>query len=282
MRLSRALVSRALAVFAALPGLILAGSAHADAPRPWQVGLQQPATVVMEHINSFHNELLFIITAISIFVLALLIYVILRFNQRAHPVPSRTTHNSVVEVAWTVIPILILLSIVVPSFKLLYFQAQIPKSDMTLKVTGQTWAWTYDYPDSGDLTVQANVVDDKDLKPGQLRLLTTDDWPRVPVGAVVRVQITSNDVIHSWSIPSFGIKTDAVPGRLNETWFKVEQPGTYYGECSQLCGNGHGFMPIMVQAVSKADFDSWLVQEKKKAEADHAPAATQLAQNPTN
>jgi len=273
-------LSRALALFTASFGLVSAGAARADAPRAWETGLQQPATVVMEHINSFHNELLYIITAISVFVLALLVYVIIRFNQRAHPVPSRTTHNSFVEVAWTVIPILILLSIVVPSFKLLYFEAQIPKPDLTLKVTGQTWAWSYEYPDNGGVTVQANVVDDKDLKPGQLRLLTTDDWPRVPVGAVVRVQIASNDVIHSWSIPSFGIKTDAVPGRLNETWFKVEQPGTYYGECSQLCGNGHGFMPIMVQAVSKPDFDAW-VAKAKAAQAGGKPAATQLAQTPS-
>jgi cytochrome c oxidase subunit II len=275
-------LSRGLALFAALLGLVSAGSASADAPKPWEMGFQAPATLVMDRINSFHNEILYIITAISVFVLGLLVYVIIRFNQRAHPAPSRTTHNSFVEVAWTVIPILILLSIVVPSFKLLYYEALIPKPDLTLKVTGHTWSWSYEYPDKGGLSVDANVVDDKSLKPGQLRLLTTDNWPRVPVGAVVRVQITSTDVIHSWSIPSFGIKTDAVPGRLNETWFKVERPGTYYGECSQLCGNGHGYMPIMVEAVSKPAFDNWLVQAKKAAQANVAPAAAQLAAAPAN
>jgi cytochrome c oxidase subunit 2 len=275
-------LSRVLALFAALLGLVSAGSARADEPRPWEIGFQAPATLVMDRINSFHNELLWIVTAISVFVLGLLVYVIIRFNQRAHPTPTRTTHNSFVEVAWTVIPILILLSIVVPSFKLLYFEARIPKPDLTLKVTGHTWSWSYEYPDSGGLSVDANVVDDQSLKAGQLRLLTTDNWPRVPVGAVVRVQITSTDVIHSWSIPSFGIKTDAVPGRLNETWFKVERPGTYYGECSQLCGNGHGYMPIMVQAVSKAEFDDWVVQAKKAAQASDAPAATQVAATPAN
>jgi cytochrome c oxidase subunit 2 len=265
----------------ALAGLA-AGQAVAAEPKPWQLNFQPAATPVMRDIEDFHTALLWVITLISLFVLGLLIYVMVRFNQGKNPNPSRTTHNTLVEVAWTIVPVLILVGISIYSFKLLYFEGDIPKADMTIKAVGHQWYWTFEYPDSGDFSFDANLVADKDLKPGQLRLLTTDNPLVVPAGAIVRVQTTSTDVIHSFAVPSFGVKEDAVPGRLNETWFKVDAPGVYYGQCSELCGNGHGFMPIMVQALSKADYDAWLAGAKKKfAKADGA-ASTQVAAVPSN
>ncbi len=279
-------LSRVFAILAALGGLIGAalgaGSACADEPRPWETGFQAAASPVMERIESFHTELLYIITAIAAFVLLLLIYVIVRFNERANPKPSRTTHNTLVEVIWTVVPILILVAIVIPSFKLLYFEGDIAKPDMIIKATGHQWYWTYEYTTDGNFSFDANLVQDKDLKPGQLRLLTTDNPVVVPVDTLIEVQETSTDVIHAWAMPSFGVKTDAVPGRLNDTWFKVTAPGTYYGQCSELCGNGHGFMPIMVQAVSKADYQKWVEDAKKKFAKADASDAAQVAAVPAN
>jgi cytochrome c oxidase subunit 2 len=279
-------LSRILTLLASLAAGLGAGEALADQPQPWELGFQKPATLSMERINDFHNILLVIITVIAVFVLGLLVFVILRFNERANPNPSKLTHSTVLEVLWTVLPIVILASIIAPSLRLLYFTADVPKADMTIKVTGHTWNWSYEYPDNGDIQFDSYIVADKDLKPGQLRLLTVDKWMEVPVGATVRVQITSTDVIHSWSVPSFGVKTDAVPGRLNETWFKVEQPGTFYGECSQLCGNGHGYMPIMVRAVSKPEFDQWVADVKAGKGFDQADAraatGTQVATVPAN
>ena len=286
-------LTRVLTLLASLAAGLGAGEALADQPRPWELGFQTPATVGMERINEFHNLLLIIITVIAVLVLALLIYVMVRFNERVHPRPSKLTHNTILEVAWTAIPALTLFLIAIPSLKLLYFVADVPKADLTVKVTGNTWYWSYDYPDNGDISFDSMIVDDKDLLPGQPRLLTVDKYLEVPVGATVKVQITSSDVVHSWSVPSFGVKTDAVPGRLNETWFKVLQPGTYYGECSQLCGQGHGFMPIMVHAVSWDEFNKWVALAKKspdkawppvtEATADAGAAkVTQLASAPAN
>ena len=276
-------LSRVFAILAALGAFFgVAGRAYADEPQPWETGFQAAATPVMERIESFHTELLYIITAISVFVLALLLWVIVRYNERANPKPSRTTHNTMVEVVWTVVPILILVAIVVPSFKLLYFEGDIQKPDMIIKAIGHQWYWSYEYTTDGKFTFDANLVQDKDLKQGQLRLLTTDNPVVVPVDTLVEVQETSTDVIHAWAVPSFGVKTDAVPGKLNDTWFKVTKPGVYYGQCSELCGNGHGFMPIMVQAVSKADYQKWLDEAKKKfAKADGSDAA-QVAAVPAN
>jgi cytochrome c oxidase subunit II len=279
-------LSRVFAILAALGAFIGValgtGRAYADEPQPWETGFQAAASPVMERIESFHTELLYIITAIAGFVLLLLIYVIVRFNERANPKPSRTTHNTVVEVVWTVVPILILVAIVIPSFKLLYFEGDIAKPDMIIKATGHQWYWTYEYTTDGNFTFDANLVQEKDLKPGQLRLLTTDNPVVVPVDTLIEVQETSTDVIHAWAMPSFGVKTDAVPGKLNDTWFKVTAPGTYYGQCSELCGNGHGYMPIMVQAVSKADYQKWVEDAKKKfAKADGSDAA-QVAAVPAN
>jgi cytochrome c oxidase subunit 2 len=275
--------SRIAGAIALLLATLGAGSAWAAEPTPWQMGFQPAATPVMERIEDFHLGLLWVITIISVFVLALLIYVMVRFNERKNPKPSRTTHNTLIEVIWTVVPIVILVGISIFSFKLLYFEGNIPKAELTVKAIGHQWYWSYEYPDSGGFSFDANLVADKDLKAGQPRLLTTDNALVVPAGAIVRLQTTSTDVIHSWAIPSFGVKEDAVPGRLNETWFKVDEPGMYYGQCSELCGNGHGFMPIMVQALSKADYDAWVAQAKQKfAEAGRGAATTQLAAAPSN
>jgi len=245
-------------------------------PEPWQLGLQQAATPVMDNIIWFHNFLLWIITAIALFVLALLVIVVVKFNARSNPVPSRTTHNTTIEVIWTVVPVLILVAIAVPSFRLLFYQLNTPKADVTVKATGKQWFWSYSYPDSkfefDSLMVQAN-----DLKPGQPRLLTVDNEMVVPVNKVVKVLTTGADVIHSFAIPSFGIKIDAIPGRINETWFKAEHEGVYYGQCSELCGKDHAFMPIAIRVVSDRDYTVWLEQAKKKYATDDSARPTAFA-----
>ena len=232
-------------------------------PSPWELGLQQSASPVMDDIVWFHNFLLWLIAAIAVFVLVLLAIVVLRFNARANPTPSRTTHNTAIEIIWTVVPVLILVTVAVPSFRLLFYQLKVPPADLTVKVTGKQWFWSYSYPDS-KFEFDSLMVQDKDLKPGQLRLLSVDNEMVVPVNKVVRVLVTGADVIHSFSVPSFGIKIDAIPGRLNETWFKAEREGMYYGQCSQLCGRDHAFMPIAVHVVSEKDYTAWLEQAKKK------------------
>jgi cytochrome c oxidase subunit II len=232
-------------------------------PSPWELGLQQSASPVMDDIVWFHNFLLWLIAAIAVFVLVLLAIVVLRFNARANPTPSRTTHNTFIEIIWTVVPVLILVTVAVPSFRLLFYQLKVPAADLTVKVTGKQWFWSYSYPDS-KFEFDSLMVQDKDLKPGQLRLLSVDNEMVVPVNKVVRVLVTGADVIHSFSVPSFGIKIDAIPGRLNETWFKAEREGMYYGQCSQLCGRDHAFMPIAVHVVSEKEYTAWLDQAKKK------------------
>ena len=218
-------------------------------------------------INSLINTLTVIINFIPRLINGLIIlllgYIIIRFSAKRNPHAQQWSHNTVLEVVWTLIPVLILVGIAFPSFKLLYAMDRAEKADITLKVTGHQWYWSYAYPDL-NVGFDANVVQDESLTEGQPRLLTTDNPLLVPVGAVVRVQLTADDVIHSWSVPAFGVKSDAVPGRLNETWFKAETPGTYYGQCSQLCGINHGFMPIEIHAVSKEDFDAWVEQNAKK------------------
>jgi cytochrome c oxidase subunit 2 len=254
------------------------GAALADAPRPWEMGFQAPASPVMDRIEGFHDLLLIIITVISLFVLALMVVIVVKFNAKSNPTPSRTTHNTFIEVAWTVVPILILLVIAIPSFKLLYFEDKAQNPDLTLKVIGHQWYWSYQYPDNGNFQFDSIIVQDTDLKPGDPRLLSVDNAAVVPVGATVRVLMTGDDVIHSWSVPAFGLKTDTIPGRLNETWFKAEREGTYYGQCSQLCGQGHGFMPIAVKVVSAAEFQAWVAGAQKQYGAADQPAATSIAQ----
>jgi len=259
-------------------GKALAGSGQ---PTPWELGLQDAATPVMADIIWFHNLLLYIITAIVIFVMVLLAIVIVRFNHRANPVPSKTTHNTLVEVAWTVIPVLILVFIAVPSFRLLFFEQNIPPADVTVKATGKQWFWSYAYPDNGKFEFDSLLVDEKDRKPDQPRLLTVDNEIVVPVNKVVRVQVTGADVIHSFAVPSFGIKIDAIPGRLNETWFKAIREGIYHGQCSELCGKNHAYMPITVRVVSEKDFASWVEEAKKKyARGDSADPNALAATEP--
>jgi cytochrome c oxidase subunit 2 len=250
----------AIAAIACLADPALAGSGQ---PTNWQLGFQQSATPVMDNITWFHDFLLIVITVITLFVLALLLIIVVKFNARANPTPSRTTHNTLLEVAWTVIPVIILVAIAVPSFRLLFFQLTIPQADLTIKATGKQWFWTYSYPDQ-KFEFDSLMVQEKDLKPGQPRLLAVDNEIVVPVNKTVRVQVIGADVIHAWAVPSFGVKIDAIPGRLNETWFKAEREGVYYGQCSELCGKDHAFMPIAVRVVKEADYNSWIEQAKKK------------------
>ncbi len=267
-----------VALSGALSAFALAGpAAQAAQPQPWQLGFQPAVTPVMNGIDDFYSLLLVIIFAIAIFVMALLAIIIVRFNAKANPTPSRTAHHTLLEVAWTVVPILILVVIAVPSFKLLYLQKDIPQAEMTLKVVGNQFYWSYQYPDHGDFEMDAKLVAAEDLKPGQPRLLATDNHVVLPVDTTIRVIVTASDVIHAWAVPAFGIKMDAVPGRLNQTWVKIEKPGTYYGQCSEFCGSHHGFMPITVEAVSKQDFAAW-VEKAKKENAARTPARpTRLA-----
>jgi cytochrome c oxidase subunit 2 len=240
---------------------VMSGAAFAELgqPAPWEYKLQEAASPVMEQIIWFHNWLLWIITIITLFVLALLVTVMVKFNAKANPVPSRTTHNTLIEVAWTLIPVLILVGIAIPSFRLLFQELDIPKADLTIKATGKQWYWSYAYPDNGKFEFDSLMAADK-----QPRLLGVDNEMVVPVNKVIRVETTGADVIHSFAVPAFGIKIDAIPGRLNETWFKATKVGMYYGQCSELCGKDHAFMPIAVRVVEDQEFASWVEAAKKK------------------
>ena len=240
--------------------------AMANQPKDWQLGFQEAASESMRDIISFHDNLLLpIIVAISAFVLFLMLYVCVKFRASANPNPSKRTHNVAVEVLWTLIPCLILIVIAVPSFKILYKQDAIPKADLTIKAIGYQWYWGYEYPDE-NIIFDSYMVEDKDLKANQPRLLAVDNEVVVPVNKVVKVLITANDVLHAWALPSFGVKRDAVPGRINETWFKAEKTGTYYGQCSELCGIKHAFMPITVKVVSEEEYQEWLIDARVKFE----------------
>lgn len=238
------------------------GTAAADEPHPWQMGLQEAASPVKHAMDSFHSLLTIIITLIVIFVAALLAYCVIRFNAKRNPVPSKTAHHTLLEVAWTVLPVIILIVVAVPSFKLLYLAERVPQADMTIKVTGRQWYWDYEYPDQGNIAFSSYIIQEADLKPGQRRLLEVDNRVVVPVNATVRLLVTAGDVIHSWAIPAFGVKKDGMPGRINETWFKAEREGVYYGQCSEICGTNHGYMPIAVEVVSKEKFDAWVAKAK--------------------
>ena len=248
--------------------LLMGGVAYAGLgqPSPWEMGFQQAASPVMENIVWFHDFLLWIITFITLFVLVLLGIVIVRFNAKANPVPSRTTHNTAIEIIWTIVPVVILVAIAIPSFKLLFYQQAIPTADLTVKATGKQWYWSYSYPDD-KFEFDSIMLQDAErakVNPPPPRLLGVDNAMVVPVNKVIRVQVIGADVIHSFSVPSFGVKIDAVPGRLNETWFKAEREGVYYGQCSQLCGRDHAFMPIAVRVVSESEYTAWVDAAKKK------------------
>lgn len=250
-------------------------------PQPWQMDLQAAATPVAENIHSFHNMLLWIITAISLFVLALLVIIVIKFKESSNPVPSKTTHNTLIEIVWTVVPVLILVIISIPSFRLLKEQVVIPKSDLTIKLTGKQWYWTFEYAkDSGGITFDTLMMSDEEIakavknggkKEDYPRLLAVDNEAVVPVNKVVRVQVTAADVIHAFAVQSFGVKIDAVPGRLNETWFKATKEGVYYGQCQELCGKDHAFMPLVFRVVSQEKYDAWLKEAQKKFATSSEP-----------
>ena len=251
-------------IFYIFLGSFISQNASANQPVDWQLGFQKAASESMREIVAFHDKLLLpIIIAISVFVLFLMLYACVRFRASANPNPSKRTHNVTVEVLWTLIPCLILIVIAVPSFKILYKQDAIPKADLTIKAIGYQWYWGYEYPDE-NIIFESYMVEDKDLRPDQPRLLAVDNEVVVPVDKVVKVLITANDVLHAWALPSFGVKRDAVPGRINETWFKAEKVGTYYGQCSELCGIKHAFMPITVKVVTEEEYEDWLSEAKEK------------------
>ena len=277
MKMSNGQIGRRLLGLAvAGMALVAGGMAFAAQPAPWEVTLQDAATPVMENIVWFHNFLFVLITLITLFVLALLVVVVVKFNAKANPVPSKTTHHTLIEVAWTLIPVLILVGIAVPSFRLLFQQLDIPKADLTVKATGKQWYWSYSYPDNGKFEFNSLMAQDK-----QPRLLGVDNEMVVPVNKVIRVQTTGADVIHAFAVPAFGIKINSIPGRLNETWFKATKVGMYYGQCSELCGKDHAFMPIAVRVVNDQEFAAWVEAAKKKYATNPAntyAAAGQAAQ----
>jgi cytochrome c oxidase subunit 2 len=248
-----------LKIISAFLILFLSTSASfADVPRPWQIGFQESASLVMDVFTNFHNMLLYVIFAIAIFVFILMCYVCIKFSKKNNPIPSKTTHNVLLEVLWTIVPVLILLAISVPSMHTLYYSDTVEDADLTLKVTGYQWYWGYQYPDNNIEEYTSYMIPESDLKPGDIRLLSVDNEVVLPVGKKIRIQTTAADVIHNWAVPAFAIKIDAVPGRLNETWVQIKEEGTYYGQCSELCGKGHGFMPIQIRAVSESEFDKWV------------------------
>jgi cytochrome c oxidase subunit II len=277
MRLIRSAVP-ALAFVAALAagGIAFAGLGQ---PSPWQMSFQQSAAPTMDDVIWFHDFVLWIIIAITAFVLILLVIVMVKFNARANPTPSRTTHNTLLEVAWTVIPVVILVVIAIPSFRILFVQLNVPPSDLTIKATGNQWNWTYAYPDDKIEFTSIMLHDDERAKinPPPPRLLGVDNPIVVPLNKVVRVQVVGSDVIHAFAVPSFGIKIDAIPGRLNETWFKATREGVFYGQCSELCGKDHAFMPIEVRVVSEQAYAAWLAEAKKKFAIDDSRPATNVA-----
>ncbi len=261
----------AIVRFVALMGLCaaavgFAGAAMAGQPVDWQTGFQPAATPVAQGIQDFNDILFIIIVAVVVFVLALLLYVMWRFSEKRNPTPSRVTHNTLLEVLWTTIPVIILVVIAVPSFKLLYFSDRLPADDveMTIKAIGRQWYWSYEYPDHGNFTFDAYMLADEDLEPGQPRLLATDYPIVLPVDTNIRILVTASDVLHNFAVPAFGLKMDGVPGKVNETWTRINEEGTYYGQCSELCGTGHSYMPIMVKAVSKQEFEEWVKQAQEE------------------
>jgi cytochrome c oxidase subunit 2 len=266
-------------------------------PQPWQLGLQPSGSPTMDWITSFHDVLVWVCVVISLFVLGLLLYVAYRFRESKNPTPSTTTHHSLLEVAWTAIPIIILVAIAIPSFKLLYFADRVEKADMTLKIIGHQWYWSYEYPDHGNFTFDATILQGKDLEKAKaeakktkskrpiLRQLTTSQPVILPVGKKIRLVMTSSDVLHAWAISPLGVRLDTVPGRLNETWVEIKKPGTYFGFCSELCGSGHAYMPIEVKAVSVKEFNAWAAGAKKKfakADTPESPVAKSVGNSVAN
>ena len=244
---------------------------------PWQMWFQPAASPVMERIIEFHNFIFIIEVLIVVLVLVLMGYIIIRFNAKSNPVPSKTTHNTILEVAWTAVPLLLVIIIAVPSLKLLYYADRIEEGEMTLKVIGNQWYWSYEYPDHGAFAFDSIIIEDENLEPGQPRLLSVDNSVVLPAETNIRLLFTSADVIHNWAVPSLGLKLDAVPGRVNESWVRINSEGDYYGMCSELCGVNHGFMPVHIKAVSKADFAAWVEQAKQEFAGENSNAGVRVA-----
>lgn len=260
LRSSNGLGAGVAAGLGAIVLFVRAAFAAEGRPVDWQLGFQPAATPIAEQMHDFHTLVLVIITVITLFIMALLLWVMVRYNAKANPEPSRTSHNTTIEVAWTIIPVLILLVIAIPSFRLLYAQYDVPKADLTVKATAHQWYWSYAYPDQGNFSFDSLLVEKEDLKPDQPYLLAVDNEVVVPVNKVVHVLVTSDDVIHNWAVPAFGTKIDAVRGRNSLTWFQATRPGVYYGQCSELCGSRHAYMPIAVRVVSEEEFADWVVK----------------------
>ena len=248
--------------------------AFAQVPRPWEMGMQPAANEIKRRIIELHDLVFVIITVTTVFVGLLLVIVCVRFNAKRNPIPSKTSHHTGLEIAWTVIPVLLLVIMAIPSFRLIYYQDRTPNPDLTIKVIAHQWYWEYGYPDNGDFSIESRYVHDEDLKKGQLRLLDVDNQMVVPVGKNIRILTSSPEVIHSFFVPSLGVQRYAIPGRTIETWFSVDKPGVYYGQCNQICGTDHSKMPIAVHAVSPEEFKAWTEQTKKSAQAD-APSGVQ-------
>ena len=282
-------VFKGMGLFSLVAGFtaLMAGGAQAITGQPyeWQLGFQEQVTAVGRQMSSFHDLVVIIITIVTLFVIGLLAYVIWKFNEKANPVPSKTSHNTTIEIVWTIVPILILLVITIPSFRLLFAQYDFPKADVVIKATGNQWYWSYEYPDAGGMSFDALMLRDDDNKPikgpdGAPRVLAVDNYVVVPVNKNIELLVTASDVIHAWTIPAFAVKVDAVPGRVVKTWFNVDRIGTYFGQCSELCGKDHGAMPIAVKVVSQADYEAWLVKAKQEfasAEPVRQIGHTQLA-----
>lgn len=266
----------AWAVWPGWSGDALAQIKVEGAPTDWQMGLQPPASPVAEAIVSFHDLLLWIIGVITLFVIALLGYILVRYHERFNPKPSTTSHNVTLEIVWTVIPVLILVAIAIPSYRLLYYQDRIENAEMVIKVVGRQWYWEYHYPEHGDLVFVSNLIPEDELQPGQLRLLEVDQPLVLPTDTNISILVTAGDVLHSFAVPALGLKTDAIPGRLNQTWVRITKAGRYYGQCSELCGQGHAYMPIVVDAVSGAEFQAWVEQQAQLA-GDSGESESRLA-----
>ena len=259
-----------LASLAAMP-------AWAQTPQNWQMGFQPAGSPTQAGIEGLHALVLWLMAFVTLFVAFLLGYVMWRYRASKNPVPSRTSHHTALEVAWTVIPVLVLVAIAIPSFRLIYFEDRTNAADLTIKVTGHQWYWEFTYPDQGGIDFSSYMIKEEDLKPGQLRNLEVDNRVVVPAGKNVRILTTSADVIHSFFIPSLGVQRYAIPGRTIETWVRVDKPGVYYGECNQICGTNHSVMPISVQAMTDQDFAAWVEDAKKKFASVDAPK-TQVAE----
>ena len=258
-----------------------AGAAAASEPTPWQMGFQPAVSTTAERIHDLNFLLMVIIVGTVVFVSGLMAYATWRFSEKRNPTPSKTTHNTVLEVIWTTVPVVILIIIAVPSFKLLYFADHVADAEMTVKAIGNQWFWEYEYPDHGNFIIESRMVPDDELEPGQKRLLDTDIAVVLPVETDIRLLVTARNVLHAFAMPSMGLKLDAVPGQTNETWVRINREGTYYGQCSEICGSGHSFMPIKIVAVSKAAFESWVEQAKVEfARVDEAKPRVRLAEAP--